>query len=516
MKKFYQWVLAATLTCGLMTLTSCQGLVDAIFGEDAQPAESSKPSTEPEKYDAKTTPLTLKALVANAVVHIDLMDELKLSSVEYSTDGKTWTALSSYHQEIKLAAVGDKVMLRGSNGSYATADKYTRIYCTSAAATRGEGMDLAICQLVGNIMSLIEKEGFSSIDDLRENYTFRRLFNESGVDCEPDEILHLVSGKLTTGCFEETFKGNTCMKVAPRLEADELVDRCYVGTFEDCSNVSAVVMLATKVAEGTTIDACVKNMVNNAGKESGKENVIFVDKDSKIDVEEVKAAAGGWKVKKVESSLNINYEELGKIDDAELLDEPDETEDDIIAGSNTPLVTEGFAFDGTIKYAVTDDRTKPTSTEGFSAQVPTAEKLEAGTYYVWYYVEGDVNHFDTEITGPIEVTVKAATKPAAKVTTAPTAKTVTTSSAGADYIINAGTTSEGTLKYALTANNSQPNDDQFSEKVPTVADMKAALEGEGFEFGSKVYVWYKVSGDDTHSDSEIAGPIEVTVTDAND
>ena len=66
------------------------------------------------------------------------------------------------------------------------------------------------------------------------------------------------------------------------------------------------------------------------------------------------------------------------------------------------------------------------------------------------------------------------------------------------------------------ANNSQPNDNQFSENVPIVADMKAALEGEGFEFGSKVYVWYKVSGDYTHSDSEIAGPIEVTVTDAND
>ena len=66
MKRIYQWVLAATLTCGLMTLTSCQGLVDAVFGEDAQPAESSKPSTDPEKpttFDAKTTPLTLEALV---------------------------------------------------------------------------------------------------------------------------------------------------------------------------------------------------------------------------------------------------------------------------------------------------------------------------------------------------------------------------------------------------------------------------------------------------------------------
>ena len=66
------------------------------------------------------------------------------------------------------------------------------------------------------------------------------------------------------------------------------------------------------------------------------------------------------------------------------------------------------------------------------------------------------------------------------------------------------------------ANNSQPNDDQFSENVPTVADMLTTLGYYSLEGECKVYVWYKVFGDDTHSDSKIEGPIEVTVTDAND
>ena len=48
-------------------------------------------------------------------------------------------------------------------------------------------------------------------------------------------------------------------------------------------------------------------------------------------------------------------------------------------------------------YIVTTTDTKPTSTDGFSATVPTAESLADGVYYVWYYVKADSNHTDSEI-----------------------------------------------------------------------------------------------------------------------
>ncbi len=84
---------------------------------------------------------------------------------------------------------------------------------------------------------------------------------------------------------------------------------------------------------------------------------------------------------------------------------PTATTGDIVAGSETALVSGGTAEGGTMMYKVTTANTQPTSTEGFSADVPTAEGLTAGTYYVWYYVKADASHTDSEIAGPVSVTV---------------------------------------------------------------------------------------------------------------
>ena len=69
----------------------------------------------------------------------------------------------------------------------------------------------------------------------------------------------------------------------------------------------------------------------------------------------------------------------------------------IAAISATDLVTAGVADGGTMMYEVTATNTKPTTTDGFSATVPTAAALAGGTYYVWYYAKGDAQHADSEI-----------------------------------------------------------------------------------------------------------------------
>ena len=77
------------------------------------------------------------------------------------------------------------------------------------------------------------------------------------------------------------------------------------------------------------------------------------------------------------------------------------------AGQNEAIVNAGTAEGGTMMYMV--NATQPASTDGFSATVPTAEGLTAGTYYVWYYVKGDASHTDSEISATgIEVTIAAA------------------------------------------------------------------------------------------------------------
>ena len=76
-------------------------------------------------------------------------------------------------------------------------------------------------------------------------------------------------------------------------------------------------------------------------------------------------------------------------------------------GKSTALVSGGAADGGTLMYAVTTTNTKPTSTDGFSASVPTAQTITAsGKVYVWYYVKADDTHSDSEIAATaIEVPV---------------------------------------------------------------------------------------------------------------
>ena len=78
-------------------------------------------------------------------------------------------------------------------------------------------------------------------------------------------------------------------------------------------------------------------------------------------------------------------------------------------GKTTALVSGGVADGGTLMYAVTTTNTKPASTDGFSDAVPTAQSITAsGKVYVWYYVKGDDTHSDSEIAGPVSVTVTPA------------------------------------------------------------------------------------------------------------
>ena len=85
---------------------------------------------------------------------------------------------------------------------------------------------------------------------------------------------------------------------------------------------------------------------------------------------------------------------------------PTATTGTIAAGSTTALVTAGVADGGTMMYQATTTNTKPTTTTGFSATVPTAEGRAAGTYYVWYYAKADATHVDSEISASaVAVTV---------------------------------------------------------------------------------------------------------------
>lgn len=73
------------------------------------------------------------------------------------------------------------------------------------------------------------------------------------------------------------------------------------------------------------------------------------------------------------------------------------------SGSALELVDAGSTTGGTLQYAVgIDATTVPTS--GWDIEIPS--KAEAGTYYVWYRVEGDQNWADADSFEPVKVVIK--------------------------------------------------------------------------------------------------------------
>lgn len=104
---------------------------------------------------------------------------------------------------------------------------------------------------------------------------------------------------------------------------------------------------------------------------------------------------------------------------------------------------------------------------------------------------------DTDNYAAVECKVKLTVNKAAPTVTAPTAKTLTYIGS-AQELVNAGSTEDGTLYYAVTTENKAPTDENlYTTSIPTATNA------------GTYYVWYKAVGDDDHIDTI---PAAVTVT----
>ncbi|MEE8836578.1 MAG: hypothetical protein SOH80_06325 [Eubacteriales bacterium] len=115
--------------------------------------------------------------------------------------------------------------------------------------------------------------------------------------------------------------------------------------------------------------------------------------------------------------------------------------------------------------------------------------LTAGTYKVRYAGTADKN---ASPVSTVEVGVKVA-----PTVTAPTANPLTYNGQAQELVI-AGSTEDGTLYYAVTAENMAPTDDSlYTTSIPSKTDA------------GTYYVWYKVVGDANHNN---VGPEKVSVS----
>ncbi len=231
-KKIFLILLSVLL---IFAFTSCDSNV-----------ESSDETTDAE------TPLTLENAGSSAVtinVSINGFSSADDVGLKYAIDGGTTTAITSTETEgtnISLPA-GSTISFYGDRTVAGTDTKYVIITCSSE------------CYVYGNVMSLLDSDGFASLTSTKYAYAFYNLFFKSGgnyIKNHTSKALVLPATTLTAHCYDNMFDDCTSLRSAPELPATTLADNCYESMFYNCTALaSAPTLSATTLKSG-----CYTNM----------------------------------------------------------------------------------------------------------------------------------------------------------------------------------------------------------------------------------------------------------------
>ena len=195
----------------------------------------------------KDTPLTLEAKTGGQIVvenppvgmKYKKNDEEKKTIIEdyyYDADGKRLNLYVNY---------GDKVQFFG-NGTSIKSYSGTKI-----------GSGYTGCYIYGNIMSLVDEDGYATATELTADRAFESLFNGcTNLYSHDTKKLVLPATTLTEYCYHYMFKGCTSLTVAPELPATTLDDDCYDSMFEGCEGLT----VAPALPATTLADYCYYNM----------------------------------------------------------------------------------------------------------------------------------------------------------------------------------------------------------------------------------------------------------------
>ena len=170
------------------------------------------------------TPLTVEAITAGTIM-VNTNGTLS-TGMKYSVNGGTKTPITST-TTIEGLKAGDKVQFY-SNGTSNTA------YSNDPEVKISGGT--AEVKVYGNIMSLLDEEGFATKTDL-PNYAFFGLFMKNTTLIDASELL-LPAATVAVSCYQQMFEGCTSLTKAPKLPATTLESYCYYSMFQFCTSLT--------------------------------------------------------------------------------------------------------------------------------------------------------------------------------------------------------------------------------------------------------------------------------------
>ncbi len=189
----------------------------------------------------KKSPLTLEAVKAGTIT---VNNGLNLS-MNYSKNGGDKVSFSTT-TSIDVVA-GDVVQFYGNNAAYFDLSTTTGVNISCDADT----------YIYGNIMSLINEEGFENETTLTEKFAFVQLFNDNThIKNHSEKKLVLPATTLTEYCYYAMFAGCSALTTAPELPATTLTEYCYCQMFYGCSALAT----APELPATTLTDYCYYQM----------------------------------------------------------------------------------------------------------------------------------------------------------------------------------------------------------------------------------------------------------------
>ena len=207
-------VFLLTLALGLMP-----GMNLAALGESASGSKSDI-----------DTPLTLEAKTDGTIVV-----KHPMVGMQYSKNGARTVVQSTDDITIDVTE-GDSVQFFGKGTEITRYGDSDSAINNRTKITGGT----AQCYIYGNIMSLVDENGFSTARALTGYSAFAYLFEKNGnLYNHGTRKLVLPATTLTEYCYCKMFSGCSALTAAPDLPAATLTKHCYLYMFADCTSLKA-------------------------------------------------------------------------------------------------------------------------------------------------------------------------------------------------------------------------------------------------------------------------------------
>ena len=176
-------------------------------------------------------PLCFTAEEANSVVGMQAYGSAPTVSLEYSTDGNTWSPFVVRVEGqvegtiVTLANIGDKMYIRATDAGN------TRM----GSSMQGYNQFLMMGKISasGNLNTLLDQNGNAT---LTEWCYFNMFENCASLTTAPV----LPATTLANYCYANMFNRCTSLTSAPELPATTLAEGCYYSMFQDCYNLNTI------------------------------------------------------------------------------------------------------------------------------------------------------------------------------------------------------------------------------------------------------------------------------------